>query len=213
MRVLGRSYSRPGTPGSARAHDPFGPHVRSLSLSGCGNRFRADDAKREEPREDMAEPVPGVQTNHLRRMVPTPRRRLMLAAALGAAGVLAWLAFGVFGVQGLFIDDRVDEADPSRRRRQRLLAPSAPATTAPSTTPATAPSRRPPPRRARVPHVRPMRARSARARTPPPARPSSSPTAPRRFSAWSTSPPTTDQMSTCTSAPASTTDKASTTTS
>jgi len=42
------------------------------------------------------------------------RRRVAVSLAVAAAGIVAaaWLAFGYFGGQGLFIDDRVDEAAP-----------------------------------------------------------------------------------------------------
>ncbi|MGI9601823.1 MAG: DM13 domain-containing protein [Acidimicrobiales bacterium] len=46
----------------------------------------------------------------------SPRRRkklrIALIAALVLTPILAWLAFGYFGVQFLFIDDKVDEANP-----------------------------------------------------------------------------------------------------
>ncbi len=41
------------------------------------------------------------------------RRRLLLLAAIVAVPVLAFLAFGVFGVQTLFFDEVVDEAAPT----------------------------------------------------------------------------------------------------
>ncbi len=40
------------------------------------------------------------------------RRSVVLIAALAGAALLAWLAFGYFGVQSLFLDDKVDEAIP-----------------------------------------------------------------------------------------------------
>lgn len=61
-------------------------------------------------RTDAAEPYPSPD--------PTPspgrgRRRWWLAGgALVLVGVVAWLAFGYFGVQTAFTDDEVDEAGP-----------------------------------------------------------------------------------------------------
>ena len=41
------------------------------------------------------------------------RHRLALGAvAVGGLAVMAWVAFGWFGVQGLWVDDEVDEAAP-----------------------------------------------------------------------------------------------------
>ena len=41
------------------------------------------------------------------------RRPVIVGAAVVVVGVGAWLAFGFFGVQALFIDDEVDEAAPT----------------------------------------------------------------------------------------------------
>jgi len=43
-----------------------------------------------------------------------PRRRLRIALVVAAvlAPIVGWLAFGYFGIQFLFIDDEVDEANP-----------------------------------------------------------------------------------------------------
>lgn len=39
-------------------------------------------------------------------------KSLATVVAVGAVGLVAWLAFGLFGVQTLFFDDKVDEAGP-----------------------------------------------------------------------------------------------------
>ena len=67
---------------------------------------------------------------------PTPppagfvrQHRVALAvAAVGGLAAIAWVAFGWFGVQGLWVDDEVDEAAPvfgfrRHRRASRRLAP------------------------------------------------------------------------------------------
>ncbi|MBI2168682.1 MAG: DM13 domain-containing protein [Actinobacteria bacterium] len=44
------------------------------------------------------------------------RRPIVIVGAVVALGVAAWLAFGYFGVQTLFTEDKVDEAAPSFAR-------------------------------------------------------------------------------------------------
>ena len=41
------------------------------------------------------------------------KRRVLVPVGIVAVAVSAWLAFGYFGVQYLFIDDKVDEAVPA----------------------------------------------------------------------------------------------------
>ena len=56
---------------------------------------------------DLPSPIDDPQPGFL-------RRHLVAVAAAGVVGVgvLAWLAFGYFGVQTLWVDDEVDEAGP-----------------------------------------------------------------------------------------------------
>ncbi len=61
---------------------------------------------------------------------------IVLAAVLVVVGLLAYLAFGVFGVQFLFIDDKVDEAAPVFESGAGAAAETT-ATGAPAVAPAT----------------------------------------------------------------------------
>jgi hypothetical protein len=64
------------------------------------------------------------------------KRPVLVVTALLVVVAAAWLAFGWFGVQGLLVDDKVDEAAPVFSSTSTTAAPSAAA--APST-PTTAP--------------------------------------------------------------------------
>ena len=66
------------------------------------------------------------------------RRGLVIGLLVAGAAVVAVLAFGVFGVQALFIDDEVDEAGPTFRSGATSTQPTttppqdAPGTSAPA---------------------------------------------------------------------------------
>ncbi len=51
------------------------------------------------------------------------RRPVILIAALVGLAVVAWLAFGFFGIQTLFVDDKVDEAIPEFDSAEAAGAP------------------------------------------------------------------------------------------
>ena len=79
---------------------------------------------------------------------PGPRRRRwpLVAGGVAAVAIVAWLAFGYFGVQAAFIDDEVDQAGPvfdsgAGANPVPAAAPEAsdPVDTAEPTTPDTAP--------------------------------------------------------------------------
>lgn len=85
-------------------------------------------------------------TTHESLPAPTPPRargflhrywKVLVPVGLVVTGVVAWLAFGLFGVQYIFIDDRVDEAGPvfaSGAGAAPAPTPAAPGTTAAPTT-------------------------------------------------------------------------------
>jgi hypothetical protein len=60
---------------------------------------------------------------------------LVVACSIGTLAVLGFLAFGVFGVQTLFVDDKVDEANPFV-----TVAPSEPAADVGTDDPASTPT-------------------------------------------------------------------------
>ena len=72
------------------------------------------------------------------------RRWTLVAAVVVAVGAVAWLAFGWFGVQGLFLDDEVNEAAPAFESGAQAepgdLPTTVPPATAPSAPPATTPT-------------------------------------------------------------------------
>ena len=65
-----------------------------------------DDARTDPGRSRDPEGTGGVAA-HRRR-----RRGLLAAGGVVVAGLLAWLAFGYFGVQAIVLDDEVDQAGP-----------------------------------------------------------------------------------------------------
>ena len=61
----------------------------------------------------------------------TTRQRVVVGtAAVAGLALVAWLAFGIFGVHTLFVDDKVDEANPFATTETT----AAPADTTPATT-------------------------------------------------------------------------------
>jgi hypothetical protein len=70
-------------------------------------------------------------------LAPALRRRpVLLVAALLLAAALAWVAFGWFGVQGLLVDDTVNEAAPVFSTPTTTGAAEVQATQAPASAPA-----------------------------------------------------------------------------
>jgi len=68
----------------------------------------------------------------------TTRQRVIVAvAAVVGLGLVAWLAFGIFGVHTLFVDDKVDEANPFATTETTEAPPDTTAAITEDTTPAT----------------------------------------------------------------------------
>ncbi|MDP2292292.1 MAG: DM13 domain-containing protein [Actinomycetota bacterium] len=63
--------------------------------------------------------------------------RVSVPSAIALVGVLAWVAFGYFGVHKAFIDEKVSEAAPVFDATPPTTADAPPSTTTPATTPAT----------------------------------------------------------------------------
>ncbi|MDH4168988.1 MAG: hypothetical protein OEW42_05295, partial [Acidimicrobiia bacterium] len=85
----------------------------------------------------VTEPSPPLEDDEPPSSAERRRRRIrigLIAAAL-VTPLVAWLAFGYFGVQYLFIDDEVDEANPFAAAVESDADPGSPvATPAPGPT-------------------------------------------------------------------------------